>query len=372
MGGLAGRVWRFSSNDLSSIADSYATGEVAAPGGQSVGGLVGLMLNSTTVARTYATGKVSGARDVGGLVGANTGSTIAASFWNSDTGGVGIGVGKGDGTGVAAKNTVEMKQLGTFAGWDIDDAGGTGKIWRIYDGQTTPLLRTFLTGLTVTPNALSGKTYDGNIASGSAGYTLSDPAAAISGSSLTYATTSANAGSYDTAAGTLRWSGLYSHQQGYDISFGNASLNIDRKLLGVNGLMAQNKTYDGNDTVTVTFDRQADGVVGTDDVSVASLTANFADRNAGTWNVTVTGGTLDGQQAGNYVIADLTGAGLRAKMIQAHPGTIAAENKTYDGNKSATVSLTGDGLDGCGRQRQREPGGGNWESSPTRTRARGP
>ena len=54
---------------------------------------------------------------------------------------------------------------------------------------------------------------------------------------------------------------------------------------------------------TATFDRKAAGVVGTDDVSVASLTANFVDPNAGTWAVTVTGGTLAGNQAGNYAIA---------------------------------------------------------------------
>ncbi len=30
-----------------------------------------------------------------------------------------------------------MSSLSTFtnAGWDIDDTGGTGKVWRIYEGR---------------------------------------------------------------------------------------------------------------------------------------------------------------------------------------------------------------------------------------------
>ncbi len=39
-----------------------------------------------------------------------------------------------------------MKQLTTFnsADWNISDTGGSGAVWRIYEGDTTPLLRSFL------------------------------------------------------------------------------------------------------------------------------------------------------------------------------------------------------------------------------------
>jgi hypothetical protein len=71
--------------------------------------------------------------------------------------------------------------------------------------HTAPLLRTFLTGVTVAADGpLPGKTYDGTAASGTVGFTLSDPLAAISGS-LAYASVGANAGNYSTGAGTLRF-----------------------------------------------------------------------------------------------------------------------------------------------------------------------
>ena len=180
--------------------------------------------------------------------------------------------------------------------------------------------------------------------SGSAGYTSSDPAAAVSGN-LSYATTGVNAGSYDTAAGTLRLSGLYSHQQGYDISYGNASVNIDRKVLGIAGLAAQNKEYDGTPDATVTF-TGLDGVVGTDigNVGLTLGTANFADRNAGQNKaVTMTGSSLTGTAAGNYAITDSHRAQRPTSMPSPSPATIPAADKEYDGTTAATTSgsLTG-------------------------------
>src|SRR5690606_1492554 len=46
-----------------------------------------------------------------------------------------------------------LTKLATFEAWGgaIDDQGGTGAVWRIYDGHTTPLLRTFLAPLNLMP-----------------------------------------------------------------------------------------------------------------------------------------------------------------------------------------------------------------------------
>jgi hypothetical protein len=304
--------------------------------------LVGYSFNST-VTRTYATGKVSGGSSrVGGLVGVNDAGTVVDSFWNTETSGVATGIGGGSAGDVTGKTTEQMQQLATFSAvWNIDDAGGTGKTWRIYDGHTAPLLRSFLTGLTVTPDApLPRKTYDGAAAAGSVGYTSSDPA--VSGN-LSYITTGVNAGSYDTADGTLRLSGLYSHQQGYDISYGNTSLNIDRKMLGMDGV-AQNKVYDGTLDATITFNGLV-GIVGSDigNVSLTLGTANFANPNAGQNKaVTLTGSSLTGTAAGNYAFTEPTGltAEIRAKPIT---GAITTANKVYDGTDAATTSgsLTG-------------------------------
>jgi hypothetical protein len=93
----------------------------------------------------------------------------------------------------------------------------------MYDGFTSPLLRSFMTALTVTAGNVT-KTYDGlaGVATG-----------------LTYSTTpNAN------LLGTLNWggvtnvgnyaaSGLYSNQQGYIISYVNSALTINKAHLTV-------------------------------------------------------------------------------------------------------------------------------------------
>jgi len=110
----------------------------------------------------------------------------------------------------------------TAAGWDIANTGGAGKVWRIYEGSTTPLLTSFLTPLTVTANNIT-KTYDGLAYSGGNGVTYSNVGAVLSGT-VAYGGTSqgaVNVGSY-----VLSPTGLFSNQQGYDISYVNGALSI--------------------------------------------------------------------------------------------------------------------------------------------------
>jgi len=40
----------------------------------------------------------------------------------------------------------DAKQAATYAGWDISDEGGANQTWRIFAGQTTPLLTAFMKG----------------------------------------------------------------------------------------------------------------------------------------------------------------------------------------------------------------------------------
>ncbi len=103
---------------------------------------------------------------------------------------------------------------------------------------------------------------------------------------------------------------------------------------------AANKTYDGNDSASVTI--TLSGVIGSD-VVTGSASGTFADKNAGTGKVVTIGSvTLAGADAANYTVgsagtatADISAASLIA--------TATAANKTYDGNNSAlvTISLTG-------------------------------
>ncbi len=232
-GGLVGK------NEIGSIANSYSTGTVSGSsssgssyGWNLSGGLVGY--NGGIIGNSYSTGAVTGSCSgattnnySGGLAGYNEYGIISNSFWNTDISSSCTGTGS-CGTG-AGKTTTQMKTLSTFtsAVWDIDDASGTGKVWRIYDGHTYPLLRSFLAPLTATAND-AAKTYDGNPYSGGNGLSYASPvgvdATRVLGTPL-YTGTSQGA----TAIGTyaITPGGLYSDQFGYDISYASGTLTIN-------------------------------------------------------------------------------------------------------------------------------------------------
>lgn len=206
VGGLTGYV-----DTGATVSNCYATGGVAASG-SNAGGLVGE--NYGSISNSYASGTVSAIGNAGGLFGAGGGS-VTASFWDVQTSGLGTSWG---GTG---KTTVQMKSLATFSGWNMDDAGGTGKIWRIYSGHTYPLLRGLLTPLTITADNVF-KVYDG------LAYTspLSNATYSVAGADTSgHLFNSANPYSSATSAGTYA-PDLWSDQHGYDISYVNAILTI--------------------------------------------------------------------------------------------------------------------------------------------------
>ena len=191
------------------ISNSYVSGGTVS-GVSNVGGLVGQNSvgmsgptgsgshggpggsgGAATISNTYASnGNVSssGALNIGGLVGNNAyGGSVSASFWNTTVAGAGVSTGIGYDPsaygGAIGMTDVDMKIMANFnsatpangninPGWDIANTGGAGKIWRIYEGSTTPLLTSFLKPLTVTANDAT-KTYDANTFSGGNGVSYS-------------------------------------------------------------------------------------------------------------------------------------------------------------------------------------------------------
>ncbi|WP_370679931.1 YDG domain-containing protein [Comamonas sp. GB3 AK4-5] len=345
-GGLLGRSSGIAATGRPNITHNYVSGgTVQAQGGSQfseAGGLVGAMgggdIDQSYVSTTVSAESTSGYIYAGGLTGAfsTTGqfsSTATNSFWNSSL----ISESKG-GTGKTAE---ELKQASTFAGWDLSANGGEATIWRIYEGQSGPLLRGFLKQITVTADASqTGKTYDGTAASGTATYTTNVTGATLNGS-LDYATNSKNAGDYSTAGGGLTLSkNLYSGQQGYDISYAttNAALTIVQKAITVTGMTADNKAYDGTTTATLSGGSLS-GVLGTDTVTLSGQNGAFANKNAGIGKtVTVSSITLGGDDAGNYTVTQPTGltANITAKALTVTGMT--ADNKAYDGGTTATLS----------------------------------
>lgn len=359
VGGLVGYNW-----DNGSISQSYATGAVG--GNYNVGGLVGQNFQSV-ISQSYASGTVTGTGSVGGLVGVNergaitqayaTGAvignsyvgglagfsngTISNSYWDKNT------TGQGDSAGGIGMITAQMQTQANFTSataangnvnpeWDFVDT------WVQYDTHTYPLLRSFMTELTITAGADS-KTYDGLAYSGGNGVMYSaTPDGKLLGS-VSYggnAQGAINAGSY-----TITASGFYStSQQGYAITYVDGALTVNQANLT---LSTSNviKTYDGDTTaagtVTVT-----DGTLFDGDVLIGGTFA-FTDKNVGSGNktVTTTGVTVsDGNSGDNYNVsyADNTTSTIVPKALTVTGET--ALDKIYDGTTLAT--LTGGTLAG--------------------------
>ena len=72
------------------------------------------------ISNCYATGAVSGTFSTGGLVGSNNSATISNCFYDQETSGQ-SDTGNGD-----PKTTGEMKEQGTFTGWDFTGTWGMG------------------------------------------------------------------------------------------------------------------------------------------------------------------------------------------------------------------------------------------------------
>ena len=108
-------------------------------------------------------------------------------------------------------------------------------------------------------------------------------------------------------------------------------------------ITANNKLYDGSTTTTLTSNNVAlSGIVNGDTVILDTndYIANFASAEVGnSIAVNVTGLTLSGASAGNYVLsqpASLT-ANITAVTVTITSG-ITANNKVYDGTTTATIS----------------------------------
>jgi hypothetical protein len=130
---------------------------------------------------------------------------------------------------------------------------------------------------------------------------------------------------------------------------GSVSQSLTAKGLTVSGITAANKVYDGLLGATVNTSAAAlNGVVSGDSVALnaGGTSGAFASKNVGTGkSVQVSGLTISGADAGNYSLAQpTTTADITAKNLTI--GGASANNKTYDGNASATIDWTSAALNG--------------------------
>ncbi|KQW97063.1 hypothetical protein ASC94_09695 [Massilia sp. Root418] len=302
VGGLVGRNAAGYSRS-GAIRDVYASGAVSAHGSpntniahQNMGGLLGEN-HSGTVANAFSSSTLNGSgfSSVSGLVGsASEGSLLQRGYFDATKAGTSTDAG-----GATALTTAQTKQQASFTGFDFT----TTPVWRIYEGDTTPLLKSLLKPLTVTLSGNQTRVYDG--VTGAAFSGASSMTGLVDGDTATQGslawTGARNVGTYYAVGGL--WSTKY------DIAYaGSPQLSITPAALTVSGISANSRVYNGGTNASLSFadGGQLLGVFSGDSValSTGNASASFADRHVGSGKaVSVTGLALTGAAAGNYTFS---------------------------------------------------------------------
>lgn len=200
--------------------------------------------------------------------------------------------------------------------------------------------------ISLTGATANGKTYDGSISttinsSGSTVGVIAGDVVNVDASSASASFADKNVGTNKTV--TIAGLGINGADAGnYSLASNSSTSTADitAKTLTVSGSSVANKTYDGTTTATLNTAGSVNGVVVGDVVGLTGGTAAFADKNAGNGkSVAVTGLGINGADSGNYVLASSstsTTADIAKKTISVSGST--AQDKTYDGNTSATIN----------------------------------
>jgi hypothetical protein len=134
----------------------------------------------------------------------------------------------------------------------------------------------------------------------------------------------------------------------FSSSLGSAALTVNQKSV-TPSITAEDKEYDGNTSATIAT-RTLTGVLAGDVVNLVGGTATFANKDIGLGKtVTATGLSLDGAQAGNYVLSTTTATTTASITQITLTGHFTAQSREYNGNTAAfilTRTLTGNIITG--------------------------
>ena len=167
---------------------------------------------------------------------------------------------------------------------------------------------------------------------------------------LEIALPSKNVGTYAIAQGTLL------QPTGYALSYTGSQFVITPATLTVSGLSATNKVYDTLLTDALSGTATVTGFAG-DTLGATGGAGTFGDKNVGTAkSVTVSGVSLTGADAGNYLITQPTGLTANITPLTLTVSGLSATNKVYDASTGANIAglaalngvLAGDSLDTAG------------------------
>ena len=236
----------------------------------------------------------------------------------------------------------------TVGGVTVNDGNSGANYVVTYADNTTSTINKANLVLT-TSNVV--KTYDaGTTATGSAIVYANSGTQLFNGDSLsggTFAFTNANAGTGNktvTVTGVTVSDG--NSGGNYNVTYtDNTTSTINKATLTISGVTANNKTYDTYDTATLSGTAVLTGVLGSDasrlTLGTGSVTATFANANAGYGKaVTVAGYTLTGLASGNYILTQPSTLSADIAKATVTVSGLTANNKTYDGTTSATLSGT--------------------------------
>ena len=151
---------------------------------------------------------------------------------------------------------------------------------------------------------------------------------------------SEDVGFYDITLGTLS---IIDGNGGANYNLGlGVEVQFEIKPKHITGsFTAKNKVYDGTTAATVTL-RELNDVLGEDAVSLSGGTATFSDKNVGNdKTVTLTGASLIGTDAGNYVLDSVatTTADITKCLVIVRP--VSEQFKIY-GDAEPTLTYTVD------------------------------
>ena len=341
----------------------------AISGASNVGGIVGSNTAEGQLSNAYSTTAVAGASNVANIVGSNAGqvSNIYGYAANRNTNVTNVNGGtvrnsyiiKEDGT---LQNGNDAKKLDSY---DFDDKD---TIWKLYDKRTNPLLKVFLTKVTVDGDLQKGWVYDatnhldipGWIANGK--LTTNDPAndafkAYKNNSSLLQGEALKNVGDYSS----WLWSGQIAsggdvgpNNLGYDFTVGD--ITVTKKVLNVTGNTV-NRTYgdllknhdyalsingfDGfNDAMKAELDGKVtiidsqDTIQNSNDTGIITVGDEKRTKNKGTYEWQA-GVKLDGSLTGNY---EFQNDGVSSTTTTVHGKSNVLARKVYLNNINAKLT----------------------------------
>lgn len=338
----------------------------AISGASNVGGIVGSNTAEGQLSNAYSTTKVEGTSSVANIVGSNAGhvSNIYGYAANGNTNVNGDTVTnsyiiKEDGT--LAENGENAKKLDSYA---FDNKKTT---WKLYDKRTNPLLKVFLTKVTVTDDLQKGWVYDatnhldihGWINSGK--LKTNDAAndafkAYKNNNSLLQGEALKNVGTYSS----WLWSGQIAsggdagpNNLGYDFTVGD--ITVTKKVLNVTGNTV-NRTYgdllknhdyalsingfDGfNDAMKAELDGKVtiidsqDTIQNSNDTGIITVGDEKRTKNKGTYNWHA-GVKLDDSLTRNY---EFQNNGESSKTTTVHGKSNVLARKVYLNNINAST-----------------------------------